>query len=109
MPAWLIFTSLGFYPVAPRSNEYVIGRPFVNEATLHLPGGQRFRIVAESLNERNRYDGRVTLNGAPLTRSYIRHDEILAGGELRFVMSSQPDKNWAAAPGARPFSMTPYR
>jgi predicted alpha-1,2-mannosidase len=109
MSAWLIFTSLGFYPVAPGSNEYVIGRPFVNQATLNLPSGQRFRIVAESLNERNRYVGRVTLNGAPLTRSFIRHDEILRGGELRFTMSDKPNTTWATAPEARPFSMTPYR
>jgi predicted alpha-1,2-mannosidase len=109
MSAWLIFTSLGFYPVAPGSNEYVIGRPFVDQATLHLPSGQRFRIVAEGLNERNGYLSRVTLNGAPLTRSYIRHDEILRGGELRFTMSDKPNTAWATAPEARPFSMTSYR
>jgi predicted alpha-1,2-mannosidase len=109
MSAWLIFTSLGFYPVAPGSNEYVIGRPFVNQATLHLPSGQRFRIVAEGLSERNRYVGRITLNGAPLTRSFIRHDEILRGGELRFTMSDKPNTTWATAPEARPFSMTSYR
>ncbi len=50
MSAWLLFTALGFYPVAPGSNEYVIGRPFVEEATLHLPNGNAFKVVAEHLD-----------------------------------------------------------
>jgi predicted alpha-1,2-mannosidase len=109
MSAWLIYTALGFYPVAPGSNEYVTGRPFVNRATLHLPNGKEFRIVAENLSDGNRYVGRVTLNGQPLTRSFLRHEEILRGGELRFTMSGKPDTGWATRPGDRPFSMSPYR
>jgi predicted alpha-1,2-mannosidase len=109
MSAWLIFTAMGFYPVAPASNEYVIGRPFADEIALNLPNGKRFLIVAERLSDANRYVGKVLLNGRPLDRVFVRHEEIMAGGELRFTMSSQPDKRWAAAPNARPFSMTPYR
>ena len=106
MSAWLIFTALGFYPVAPGSNEYVIGRPFVNEATIHLPNGKSFRVVAENLNDNNRYVGAITLNGSPLVRSFLRHDEIIAGGELRFVMSNTPNRAWATQMNARPFSMS---
>lgn len=106
MSAWLLFTALGFYPVAPASNEYVIGRPFVEEATLNLPNGKRFRIVAE--NPSSPYVGRVTLNGKPLTRSFLRHEEIVSGGELRFTMQAEPNRTWAVAPGDRPYSMTPY-
>ena len=109
MSAWLIFTAMGFYPVAPASNEYAIGRPFADEIALNLPNGKRFLIVAEHLSDANRYVGRVLLNGRPLDRVFVRHEEIMAGGELRFVMNSQPDKNWATAPNTRPFSMTPYR
>jgi putative alpha-1,2-mannosidase len=109
MSAWLFFTSLGFYPVTPGSGEYVIGRPFVDAATLNLPNGKRFRIVAAGLSEANRYIGRVALNGKPLTRGFIRHSEIEAGGELRFTMQATPNKAWASAPGERPYSMTPYR
>jgi predicted alpha-1,2-mannosidase len=109
MSAWLIFTSLGFYPVAPASNEYVIGRPFVSQATLSLPNGNRFHIVADRLDEQNRYVDRVSLNGQPLTRSFITHEEILRGGELRFVMSDKPNMTWATGSGDRPFSTTPYR
>jgi predicted alpha-1,2-mannosidase len=106
MSAWLLFTSLGFYPVAPGSNEYVLGRPFVEQATLHLPNGKAFRITAENMTDQNRYIANVTLNGKPLTRSYLRHEEIMNGGELRFVMSAQPNKTWANRPEDRPYSMS---
>jgi predicted alpha-1,2-mannosidase len=106
MSAWLIFTSLGFYPVAPGSNEYVIGRPFVDRAVMNLPNGKRFTIVADGLSETNRYVGAVTLNGKPLDRSYLRHAEIVAGGELRFAMQAVPNKAWATDKDARPFSMS---
>jgi predicted alpha-1,2-mannosidase len=108
MSAWLIFTSLGFYPVTPASGQYVIGRPFVSRAALHLPGGKTFTIVAENLSDANRYVGRVTLNGKPLTRAFIKHDELVAGGELRFVMQASPNKTWATRATDRPYSMSPY-
>ena len=104
MSAWLFFTGLGFYPVAPGSLEYVIGRPFVNRAALNLPGGRRFTIVTDGLSDANRYIGAVTLNGRPLDRSYLRHDEIVAGGELRFRMQATPNHRWATGRSARPFS-----
>ncbi len=104
MSAWLVFTSLGFYPVAPASNEYVLGRPFIEEASLRLPNGKVFRVTAEGLSEANRYAGQVLLNGKPLARAFLRHEEILAGGELKFVMSAQPNKTWGT--GERPFSMS---
>ncbi len=108
MSAWLVFTALGFYPVAPGSNEYVIGRPFVDRAALDLPNGKRFAIVAEGLSDANRYVGKVTLNGRPLARSFLRHAEIVAGGELRFVMQAEPNKSWGTGKGARPYSMSAY-
>ncbi|WCT75248.1 GH92 family glycosyl hydrolase [Sphingomonas naphthae] len=106
MSAWLVFTALGFYPVTPGSLEYAIGRPFVDRASLTLPNGKRFTIVAEGLGEARPYVGAVTLNGRPLPRSVIRHEEIMAGGELRFTMAATPNKSWASAPSARPMSMS---
>ncbi|KQR88127.1 sugar hydrolase [Sphingomonas sp. Leaf343] len=109
MSAWLVFTSLGFYPVAPGSNEYVVGRPFVNRATLRLPNGKQFAIVADGLSDANRYVGSVTLNDRPLTRSVIRDEDIRAGGTLRFTMASTPNKAWGSSAGARPYSMSTAR
>ena len=108
MSAWLVFTALGFYPVAPGSGEYVIGRPFVERATMTLPDGKTFTVVAEGLSAANRYIGRVTLNGRPLERSVVTDAAIRAGGELRFVMQATPNTRWATGKGARPYSMTAY-
>ncbi len=108
MSAWLIFTALGFYPVAPASNAYVIGRPFVDHADLQLPDGKHFEVKVEGLSDAHPCVGQVTLNGRPLTRSFITHDEIMAGGELRFTMQATPNTAWATTAQARPPSMSPY-
>ena len=109
MSAWYVFTALGFYPVAPASNEYAIGRPFLPRATLNLPNGKRFSVIAEGLDEGHTYIGSATLNGQPSNRSFLRHEEIMAGGELRFAMQAQPNKQWASDPKLRPYSMSAGR
>ena len=109
MSAWLLFTSLGFYPVAPGTNEYVIGRPFVDQANLNLPNGKHFRIIAVNLSDTNAFIQSVTLNGKPLKRMYIRHEEIMTGGELRFIMSPKSKATWSNQPLEAPFSMSAPR
>lgn len=106
MSAWLIFTSLGFYPVAPGSNQYVIGRPFVDRATLHLPNGRSLTIVADGLSDANAYVKTVTLNGKPLHRTYLWHSELMQGGELRFVMSTKDAAAWSTQPEEVPYSIS---
>lgn len=106
MSAWLVFTALGFYPVAPGSNQYVIGRPFVDRAQITLPDGKAFTVVADGLSPANRYVRSVTLNGRPLTRSYVTDAEVRGGGELRFAMGAVPDKRWGSGAAARPFSLS---
>jgi predicted alpha-1,2-mannosidase len=106
MSAWLMFTALGFYPVTPGSGQYVIGRPFTERSTLNLPNGRRFVIATDGLSDAHPYIQSVTLNGRPLDRTWIGHDEITAGGELRFVMGDQPNRTWGAEAGARPYSMS---
>lgn len=106
MSAWLLFTALGFYPVTPGSGEYVIGRPFVSHAVLHLPNGRQFTITVDHLSEANGFVGSVRLNNEPLARSFIRHEEIMAGGELHFVMQARPNKQWGSGAASRPFSLS---
>ncbi len=106
MSAWYALSALGFYPFDPTTGVYVLGSPLVNSATLHLqPGfakGGEFRIIARDNSPTNVYVQSVTLNGQPLTRSWIRHDEITAGGELVFQMGPEPNKTWASAEADRP-------
>ncbi|RZJ00107.1 MAG: glycoside hydrolase family 92 protein [Brevundimonas sp.] len=109
MSAWLMFTAMGFYPVTPGSNQYVIGRPFTDRTTLNLPGRKRFVISTEGLAEEAPYIQSVTLNGRPLDRTWISHQEITAGGELHFIMGAEPNTQWGTGPEARPYSMSTAR
>ncbi|MDW7602330.1 GH92 family glycosyl hydrolase, partial [Stenotrophomonas maltophilia] len=106
MSAWYVFTALGFYPVAPGSGEYILGRPFLPKTAMRLPNGKTFTIVAEGLDDKHTYVGSVTLNGTPLQRTFLRHDEILAGGELRFSMQAEPNKDWPGQGAQAPYSMS---
>jgi len=109
MSAWYIFTALGFYPVTPASDEYAIGRPFVPRAAIHLENGHTFTITAAPFDAAHPYVGEVTLNGKPLDRVYLKHADILAGGELHFTMQAEPNKSWGQAVSARPAAMSSYR
>jgi predicted alpha-1,2-mannosidase len=94
MSAWYVMSALGFYPVTPGMPIYQIGSPLFDDATIQLDSGRRFRIRAEGASAGKRYIQSATLNGVPLNRYWINHAEIVAGGELIFVMSSRPTTSW---------------
>jgi predicted alpha-1,2-mannosidase len=103
LSSWFVFAALGFYPVNAATGVYVLGSPLVNRVRIHNPAtGTTFAIVAENNSPDNVYIQSATLNGKALTRSWITHAKIVAGGELRFRMSSKPNKEWASAPADRP-------
>jgi predicted alpha-1,2-mannosidase len=89
MSAWYIFSSLGFYPVAPGSTTYSIGSPAINRATLHLSNGKTFTIEANNQSDKNVYVKSVTLNGTKLSDFSISHAQIMKGGTMVFVMSDK--------------------
>ena len=93
MSAWYILSALGFYPVAPGSDQYSLGSPVVEEAVLHLENGKTFTIKAKNQAEKNVYVEKVVLNGKALDRNYITHGEIMGGGELVFYMSGKPNRD----------------
>ena len=90
MSAWLIFTTMGFYPVAPGSDQYALGSPAIRSATLSLENGKTFNIEARDQSDKNVYVRKVVLNGQTLNRRYITHEEIMNGGNLTFFMSAKP-------------------
>jgi predicted alpha-1,2-mannosidase len=94
MSAWYIFTSLGFYPVCPGSDYYVIGSPCVKKAVMHLSNGKDFTIVAENLSEKNIYIQSVKLNGKPWNKPYLPFAELASGGTIVYTMGPEPNKNW---------------
>jgi predicted alpha-1,2-mannosidase len=106
MSAWLVFTALGFYPVAPASNQYVLGRPFVDKAMIHLPNGRSLTVSSAGMNEAQSFLKDVLLNGKSLDRSYVTHEELMQGGDLKFVFSSEKDAAWSHRALRPPYSDT---
>lgn len=107
MSAWFVMSALGIYSVAPGTPVYQIGTPLFDEAVIHPPAGKALTIRAAGAAAGRRYIQAATLNGKPLTRTWITHEEILHGGELVFVMGPEPNRNWGARPADAPPSMTP--
>jgi len=90
MSAWFLFSSLGFYPVAPGSDRYALGSPAIRTAILKLENGKTLAIEAINQSDKNVYVEKVTDNGKPIDRNYVTHAEIMNGGRLTFTMSEKP-------------------
>ncbi len=86
MSAWYVFSAMGFYPVNPADGRFIIGSPVLDKASVTLPGGKQFTVVAEGNTHTATNVSSLFLNGVKLDRNYITYEEVMAGGELRFVM-----------------------
>lgn len=94
MSAWYIFSSLGFYPVFPASQEYVLGSPLFDKTTINLPEGKKFTVEAMNNSSENIYIQQVELNGKVQSKSTINHQDIIKGGVLKIVMGNKPNKSF---------------
>jgi putative alpha-1,2-mannosidase len=106
LSSWYLLSSMGIYPVAPGSTQYAIGSPVFEELEFNVGKGKTFKIIARNTSSKNRYIQSATLNGKSFDRSWIDHSEIMAGGELAFVMGDQPNKTWATSKNAAPYSQS---
>lgn len=86
MSAWYVFSAMGFYPVNPADGKFILGSPAIDRASIRTGNGKTFTIVAENNSAENVNVREVVLNGQKLDRNYITYSEIMAGGELRFIM-----------------------
>ncbi len=89
MSAWYVFSALGFYPVAPGSENYSIGSPSIKSAVLNLENGKTFSIEAHNQSDKNIYVEKILLNGVPLTQFILKHSDIMKGRRLEFFMSDK--------------------
>ena len=105
MSAWYAFSAIGFYPVTPGSNVYVLGTPTFEETTINMANGKKFVLKANGVSDENIYIQSATLNGAPYTKSYIMHSDIVDGSVLVLEMGSEPNKAWGADLKDRPVSI----
>ncbi len=104
--AWYVFTALGFYPVCPGSNEYVVGAPLFKKATIHLENGKNVTIEAPLNSEENLYIKEMKLNGKSYTHNYFSHEDLMNGAKIQIEMSNLPNENRGIAAEDAPYSFS---
>ncbi|SDL25605.1 alpha-1,2-mannosidase, putative [Catalinimonas alkaloidigena] len=104
--AWYVFSALGFYPVCPATDQYVLGTPLFKKATLTLENGKKVTIQAPENSAENRYIQAMQWNGQPYTKTYLTHGDLMQGATLQFNMSATPNKSWGTAPEDAPYSLS---
>ncbi|KAF2338007.1 GH92 family glycosyl hydrolase [Flavobacterium nitrogenifigens] len=102
--AWYIFSAMGFYPVCPGTEEYVLGAPLFKKTTLQLENGKQLIINASNNSETNKYVNELKWDNAVHTKNYINHFDVLKGGELNFDMTSSPNLKRGTTNEAYPYS-----
>ena len=90
--AWYVFSALGFYPVAPGTDQYVIGSPLFDKATIHLDNGKDVVLEAQNNNEENRYIHSILLNNKNYTKNYFQHGDFANGVNIIYSMTDKPNK-----------------
>lgn len=104
--AWYVFSALGFYPVTPATDEYVLGAPLFKKTILHLSNGKKVVIQADNNSDANKYVNSLQWNGKAYTKNYVRHSDLIQGATLRFDMQAQPNTTRGTAVGDLPFSLS---
>ncbi len=101
MSAWYVMSALGFYPVTPGSNDYIIGTPLFDKATINLENGNQFTISAMGRSDTNKYIASATMGSSSYPYSYLKHEDIVNGGDLTFTMTDAPSR-WGKHPAHSP-------
>lgn len=105
MTSFVVFSSLGFYPVTPGFPAYNIGSPLFTDARITLSNGKVFEIEAKGASAENKYIQSATLNGQEWNKPWFSHDDLKEGGKLVLVMGSRPNKAWGSGADAVPPSV----
>lgn len=103
---WYVFTSLGFYPVCPGTNQYILGAPLFKKAKLHFENGNVMEIDAPNNSDENSYLNKYVINGQESTRNYIEYETLLKGGRIECDMTAQPNKNRGVNEADFPYSFS---
>ena len=104
--AWYVFSALGFYPVCPANDEYVIGSPLFKNAIINLENGKDVIIDAANNSDVNIYIGDIMLNGKDYMHNYLKHDAMLQGAEIKIKMQSCPNVTRGTADEDAPYSFS---
>ena len=104
--AWYVFSAMGFYPVCPGSNQYVLGTPYFDKVKLHLDNGKTVNITANGNTNATRYVNSMTLNGAAYNHNYLNHSVLTDGADIVFNMSATPNMERGTLDEDAPYSFT---
>ena len=104
--AWYVFSALGFYPVCPGTDQYVLGAPLFKKATLHFENGKTLVIDAPENSDKNLYIESMKVNGREYTRNYVTHALLQDGGEIEISMGKEPNKSRGISPDDAPYSFS---
>jgi predicted alpha-1,2-mannosidase len=104
--AWYIFSALGFYPVCPASDQYVLGAPLFKKVSLTLENGKQIVINAKDNSAQNRFVDALTVNGRNYTKNWLSHTELMNGAVLNFSMSPKPNMKRGTNAEAYPYSFS---
>ncbi len=98
MSAFVVFSSMGFYPMTPGIPVYTIGSPVFSKVTISLANGKKFTVIAPGASVVNKYIQSARFDGKPLNSPWFTHEQLVSGGVLELVMGPKPNKNWGTAP-----------
>lgn len=107
--AWYVFSALGFYPVCPGTDQYVMGAPLFPKATLHFENGNTLLIQAPENSEKNLYIESMTVNGQNYTRNYVTHSMLQQGGRIEISMGDEPNRHRGISADDAPYSFSKER
>jgi len=105
MTSWIVFSSMGFYPVTPGLPIYTIGSPVFEKTSIALDNGKTFTILAKNASKKNKYIQSAKLNGKVYEKAWFTHDDILKGSTLELEMGEYPNKEWGTKKEDRPYSV----
>lgn len=94
LSAWYVFSTIGFYPVTPGSDKYIIGSPVFDEVEILLDNGKVCKIITQNNSKINKYIQSVYLNNKVYNKPFFTHKDLMKGSEIKFLMASTPNKNW---------------
>jgi predicted alpha-1,2-mannosidase len=92
--AFVVFSSLGFYPVTPGLAVYTIGSPIFEKSTIKLANNKLFTVIAKGASAKNKYIQKAFMNGKEINKPFFTHQELMNGGTLELIMASKPNKTW---------------
>lgn len=104
--AWYVFSAMGFYPVAPATDEYVLGAPLFKNITLNLENGKKIKINAPENSSENIYVDELEVDGKEYKKNWLSHKELMKGATLDYEMSDEPNKDRGTSKSAYPYSLS---